>query len=119
MEKEINILVVDDESNVLKLFIEFFRNLPQYKLHISSDGIDSIDVVSNTNNIDIIFMDERMPVMSGSHTAHIIHVDHPEIPIICISAFDANTLDKKTFQGFLQKPFRKEDVFEIIKTIFN
>ena len=60
MMKNIHILWVDDEIDLLKPHILFLEK-KDYKVTTCTNGADAIDMVDE-NNFDIVFLDENMPV---------------------------------------------------------
>ncbi len=70
------------------------------------------------NSFDIILMDLDMPVMDGYEALNLIRNINTDIPIIALTAasFDdmENYLKKKGFNGVVQKPFVKSELYSKI-----
>lgn len=82
MEKII-ILWVDDEIDLLKPHILFLTD-KGYEVITSNNGIDAIEILK-TKKVDLVFLDENMPGISGIETLTRIKKFNPETPIIMIT----------------------------------
>ena len=82
------------------------------------DGADAIEKYVQLNQKpDIILMDHRMPVMSGTEATTEIHKINPKAKIIFISA-DESVRDIAISAGaldFLTKPIRSKQLFAIME----
>jgi len=66
--KDIQILWVDDEIDLLKPHILFLEQ-KNYSVTTCNNGLDAIEIFEK-GNFDIVFLDENMPGMSGLETLH-------------------------------------------------
>jgi CheY-like chemotaxis protein len=111
------IMIVDDIS----------FNIVVLKKLINSDQVEYIEMHNGsealarlkTDKPDLIFMDIRMPGMSGYDVAEIIREDPllGKIPLIAFTASvirDNHDRIDELFDGFLQKPVFKKDVDAIL-----
>ncbi len=80
----INILWVDDEIDLLKPHIIFLEK-KGYKVSTFTNGADAIDEVKNKKQIDIVFLDENMPGLTGIETLAIIKTIRPNLPVVMIT----------------------------------
>jgi len=83
-DKNIKVLVVDDEEDFRKL-LSFWLNSKGYNVLAASDGSSAIQLVKEEKP-DVVFMDLRMPVMDGIEAVKRIREFDKEVPIIIISA---------------------------------
>ncbi|MGM0619577.1 MAG: ATP-binding response regulator [Bacteroidota bacterium] len=112
------IMIVDDIS-YNKLVLKQIISSEQVSYIEESDGTSALAKLK-TDKPDIIFMDIRMPGISGYDAAEAIKQDKDlkHIPLI---AFTASTLKDHSkqihslFDGYLQKPVFKKDVDIILK----
>ncbi|HBL75740.1 MAG: hypothetical protein A2W90_17290 [Bacteroidetes bacterium GWF2_42_66] len=120
MMDNINILVAEDfEFNqfVIKQLLSELGS----DFVIVSNGQEVLDQLSG-RQFDIIFMDIEMPVMDGIEATRIIKSSSSEqirkIPVIGFTAHkDPGLLEELRnlgFVGFIQKPFKKIDIENII-----
>jgi len=108
---KIKALIVDDEYLALDLLEEFISRLPDVELIGRAKNPLEAQEIMNNNEIDLLFLDIQMPVLSGiNFTKTLVHQ-----PLIifttaysehAIEAFDLNAIDYLlkpfTFERFLQ-----------------
>ena len=80
----INILWVDDEIDLLKPHILFLEK-KGYKVTTSTNGADAIDIISDEREIDIVFLDENMPGLTGIETLAQLKEIRQNLPIVMIT----------------------------------
>ena len=85
IEKETVILIVDDD---IKFCETFKNNLEEMKYNITTfySGIQAIRYVEE-NDIDIIFIDVKMPVLNGLETYLAIKNINPEITTVMVTGY--------------------------------
>ncbi len=77
------ILWADDEIELLKPHIMFLQK-KGYDVITMTNGQDALDY-ARTNPIDLVFLDENMPGISGLETLSMLKDQHPELPVIMIT----------------------------------
>lgn len=113
-----NVLVVDDIENNRTLLEEVFKRICITPF-IAVNGKEAIHMTNN-HKIDLILMDIRMPEMDGYEAAKIIKKNHPNIPIIALTASvmrdDYERQRRKNFIAYLRKPVLQQELInELIK----
>ncbi|CAM1362543.1 Response regulator receiver domain-containing protein [Tenacibaculum sediminilitoris] len=81
--KNIHILWVDDEIDLLKPHILFLEK-KDYKVTTCTNGTDAIDLVDDYN-FDIVFLDENMPGITGLETLSDIKQKNSNLPVVMIT----------------------------------
>lgn len=121
MEKlePMNILVVDDEQEICKIFSKWLSS-EGHRVKSALTGKKAIDLVKK-KYFDIVFLDIVMPGISGVDTLEEIKRISPKTKAIMITGrfIDKNLLNElrqKGASGFLQKPFKMEDIMETLKS---
>ena len=114
------ILVVDDEIMIRQVIKEYLLN-ENYDVKEASNGKESIKVIKNNKNIDMIIMDIMMPIMDGFSACKEIRKLY-DGPIIMLSARDTE-YDKLTgfdlgIDDYITKPFSPKELLARIKAIF-
>ncbi|WP_052345155.1 response regulator [Alkaliflexus imshenetskii] len=115
MKNEIQILVVDDNQENLKLVGNFLKE-KGYKIALSTDGENALKILNN-NRIDLILLDIMMPGMDGFELCAKIKAENDlkNIPVIFLTArTDTDDIVKGFELGgvdYLTKPFRKEELY--------
>ena len=80
----INILWVDDEIDLLKPHILFLEK-KGYNVMTCTNGADAIVYVKEQRKIDIVFLDENMPGLTGIETLQQIKTHSPNLPVVMIT----------------------------------
>lgn len=115
--RKYTILYVDDEESNLRIFKNTFRK--DYNILTATSGTEGLEVL-NTQDVDLILTDQRMPGMSGIDFLKKVFSKYPELNRILVTAYsDYDVLreavnELKIFQ-YVEKPWREED----IKTTIN
>ncbi|WP_299104448.1 bifunctional response regulator/alkaline phosphatase family protein [uncultured Tenacibaculum sp.] len=81
--KNIDILWVDDEIDLLKPHILFLEK-KNYNVTTCTNGTDAIELVEN-ENFDIVFLDENMPGITGLETLSSIKQINVNLPVVMIT----------------------------------
>ena len=85
MEKQIKILMVDDEEDFTQPMAFWFKT-KGYSVITADNGKNGLQMVKQEKP-DIIFLDLNMPIMDGCETLKQIRQTDPHIPIVIISAY--------------------------------
>lgn len=114
-KKTPTILVVEDEEPNYQ-YVEAILE-KGFKLVHAINGKEGIELF-NSNDIDLILMDIKMPIMDGIEATKEIKKTNKEIPIIALTAF-AMAEDKKNAlkagcNYFLSKPVNRNQLLETI-----
>ena len=117
MEDLIKILVVDDEK-VIRDGCRRVLASNKYDVCCAENGKDAMSLLEN-EDVDIILLDLKMPVMSGEEVLEQTFKLYPDIPIIIITGH--GTIDtavecmKKGAYDFITKPFQIDQFLLTIK----
>jgi CheY-like chemotaxis protein len=115
-----SILIAEDNSINMKLLSVMLMKTGVTVIS-AVNGEDAINQFRN-NKVDLIFMDVHMPEKDGFQaTREIRKLENPDhrIPIIALTAIampgDRDKCIEAGMDDYLAKPFRKDDLFAIIK----
>ncbi|MBA3648191.1 MAG: bifunctional response regulator/alkaline phosphatase family protein [Chitinophagales bacterium] len=121
MANEPTILWVDDEIELLKPQILFLRE-KGYHIIEASNGIDAIEKCKE-EVLDIVFLDEQMPGMSGIETLTDIKSVQPNIPIVMITKSEEENLMEEAIgsqiSDYLIKPVKPQQVLLTLKKLLD
>ena len=116
-EREIRIIVVDDDSYVLDLIATFLKKRG-YSLTTFSNGLDALEYFGK-HGADIILTDVVMPTMSGGELLKNVHLIDPDVPVILMTGHVNldNAIDaiKRGAFDFIVKPFDFETLTRSIE----
>lgn len=118
MQKELEILYVDDEVNNLVGFKANFRY--EYFIHTASNTAEAEKILLSNENIRVIFCDQRMPEELGIDFLHRIKKDFPKPIRILLTAYaDMETVIDAINKGhifrFVRKPWVTEEIISAIE----
>ena len=109
-------LVVDDESSNRLVLVELLQEAG-IEVHEACDGEKAIERLHD-HRIDIIFMDNEMPIMTGLEAlAHILKMHHQPKCIAVSGAVleaDYNRYQQAGFDDVIAKPFEFRTVYECL-----
>lgn len=102
------VLLVEDEDAVRVFASRALKN-KGYKVLQARTGEQALDILRDTEGVDLMVTDMMMPGMDGGTLARLIRVERPEIRIIVISGYSeevarGDIVDTADFH-FLPKPF--------------
>ena len=115
--RTLRILGVDDEEAICRVFLKYLSS-GGYEAKAVTTGKEAVRLVKEVF-FDLVFLDIVMPGISGAVVLGKIKEISPDTEIIIITGSLMSTglmkeLRKKGASGFLQKPFKLEDILEII-----
>ncbi len=117
MEKK-RIMVVDDDKNTRRLIEDILAKTNQYETIQSSNGEACLRKLKETK-VDLVLLDLQMPGINGIDTLKEIKVQHPNLPVIIMTAH--GTIEKAVSSmklgsyDFLTKPFPAERLKVTVK----
>ena len=107
------VLLVDDEPEILEALLDALETLG-LRVLTARDGLEAIEVFrQNASRIDLVLMDLSMPRMDGREAIQELRKLRPELRVILSSGFPAQSAQELLADGtvgFLQKPYRLEDL---------
>ena len=117
------ILWVDDEIDLLQPYIIYLTG-KNYRVLTASNGEDALEVFraqsSDTGQpIDIVFLDENMPGMSGLETLQEVKRVHPEVPVVMITKSEEEHIMEQAIgekiADYLIKPVNPSQILLCLK----
>src|SRR5512135_3248424 len=115
------ILVVDDEANLRHTVARVLQRAG-FEVTTAASGKEGLTLLSQ-QAFDLIYMDIRMPDMSGLETLQAISATYPKLPVILFTGQpDLNSAVSALRQGaldYLQKPLKPELIIERAKTVLS
>ena len=110
------ILVAEDEDSNYELVKIVLQK--RFRLLRAHNGIEAVNL-NEDEHPDLILMDIRMPEMNGLDATRIIKEINHDTPVIALSAyaFEENIREAKMAgcDEFMAKPFRVENLIEVVK----
>ena len=110
---KIRILWADDEIDMLKPQL-FFLEKKGYEVVTVTNGHDAIETFEEEKNIDVVFLDESMPGISGLKTLSEIKARNSNTPIVMITKNEAENLMEEAIgsqiDDYLIKPVNPNQI---------
>lgn len=117
IEKPMHIMVVDDEQDSLELFYEILSRMG-HDVMKASTAYEALELMHGKTLPDVVFMDDQMPVMSGTETLRIIRERYDGVKVIAQSAHalvgDRARFLQAGFDDYLPKPFSMEQLKRVL-----
>lgn len=112
-------LVVDDTKNIRNLLTTCLE-LNDFEVMTASNGEDALKLLL-TESFDLVFLDIKMPEISGTKVLKLMRDASIETPVIIMTAFATvkNAIDctKLGAVAYLQKPFTLDKVNSVLKEL--
>jgi len=116
-DDKIRVLVVDDDPDILELFIDVLKKDSRFEVATAQTGYDA-GVITQQFHPDIVVLDYLLPDINGNVVCRTIR-ENPElsqIKILIISGMvdpaEVNSLMQAGADDFIKKPFNIENVIE-------
>ncbi len=114
-----HILIIDDEAN-LRQTLARILNRAGFEVTTAENGKQGIHLLDQ-QTFDLVYMDIRMPDMSGLEALKLIHAKFAQLPVVLFTAQpDLNTAVEALRNGasdYLLKPLKPQEIIERTKNI--
>ncbi|MFH1852681.1 MAG: response regulator [Candidatus Neomarinimicrobiota bacterium] len=90
MDKQLKVLIVDDDKRMVKTLVDIFRVKGLTAVGAASGAI-ALETI-RSGKFDCVLTDIRMPDMNGVELAKKVHGITPALPVVLMSAFSDATL---------------------------
>ncbi|MBW2998702.1 response regulator [Candidatus Woesearchaeota archaeon] len=120
--KSKNILVCEDEVGIIET-IKLFCLMSEYSVTSFGDPREFMEHYHRYHNsIDIILLDQNLPVKKGLELIPEIKEYNPDVDIYMMTGFPTETFTSEAFslgvKDVLVKPFRKKDLLEVFSKYY-
>ena len=120
LKNQHTILIAEDEE-INHLYLETLlrkTNLNLKTLH-AKNGKEAVELCRENPEIEFVFMDLKMPVMTGFKATELIKEFRPDLPIVAQTSYSTSTEHELAISAgcddFISKPMNKEVFFNIIR----
>lgn len=121
MDNKISIMIVDDEPIVRESFLHWFERLG-YRVEAAASGSEAMEKLQQIG-FDLLFVDIKMPGMSGIELLDKVKEAYPDTIVIIITAYGsidtAVEAMKKGAADYLLKPFKPEQLSLVLEKVLN
>ncbi|HEX5710002.1 MAG TPA: ATP-binding protein [Sulfuricurvum sp.] len=113
----LNVLVAEDYDINQMLIDELLRHNYGIEADFANNGEIAVEMVRE-KKYDLIFMDANMPVMDGIEATRIIRQNHPDLPIIALTANafegDRDKFIQAGMNDYLSKPLDPNALHKVL-----
>ena len=114
---QVLILIAEDEDR-LAAFVEKGLKRNGFETIVAADGIQSLIAIEQ-QPVDLLLLDLRLPIKDGWAVLRETRPQHPDLPIIVVTAMTDERDRQRVFQAgandYLPKPFKFSDLLAKIK----
>jgi DNA-binding response OmpR family regulator len=116
-----HILIIDDEASLRQTLARILQRAG-FEVTTAASGKEGLSLVSE-HPFDLLYLDIRMPDMSGLELLKVIHAKFPELPVILFTAQpDLNSAVEALRRGatdYLLKPLKPQAVIDRTEAILS
>ncbi len=116
------ILVAEDDNINFKL-IEKLLKIINFNVIRAKDGLEAVEICRTNSDVDLVFMDIKMPNLDGYGAFEKIREFNQTLPIIAQTSYsfpeEVEKIKELGFNDFISKPIDKERLYELVKKHFN
>lgn len=123
MKKNIRVAIAEDQE-IFRIALGHLLNSFS-GVHVEFQGENGKTVVDyeNLNEIDIVVLDYKMPIMGGIEASKALRASHPHLKIIILSMFDDESFVEKAIEhganAYLSKDDDLEELEQAIHAVLN
>jgi len=118
----LKVLVADDEVDIREILRVYLEGAG-ISVEESESGEEALDMFKK-EKFDIVFTDLKMPGMSGEELLRKVREINDDVRFVAITGGTFSDLSekeienfKKNFEGYIEKPFSKQEIYKIIKKL--
>lgn len=119
--KHLKVLIAEDEYSNFQLIRRLLEKYYEVDIIYAKNGQEAVELCELNNDIDVIFMDIRMPIKSGVQALQEIREKGYSMPVVALTAFalveEKRNIESAGFDGYVTKPFKKEDIIDILEKL--
>jgi two-component system chemotaxis response regulator CheY len=114
------VLICDDAGFLREILTQL---VSEFGYHVVGEARDGVEVVEKAVKLspDLVLLDLVLPLKNGSEAARDIREKLPNVKIAALSTVDEAFLKRKSeeagFDGYLVKPFSKEDLKTLLRNM--
>ncbi|MDF2613176.1 MAG: hypothetical protein K0S71_962 [Clostridia bacterium] len=120
----IRVMIVEDEPPIMRVIAKFVESFGEnFKVVATAiNGKKALEILE-TESVDVVFTDIKMPVMDGLKLTEHIKEQRPETIVIIISGFQdfeyARTALKFQVYDYLLKPIAQDNINSVLSKVQN
>jgi CheY-like chemotaxis protein len=121
VSNKLKIIIAEDNDVTLLLLQNYLQGFASV-IYVASNGLQTVEICKMHEDADIIFMDIKMPLLSGYEATKQIREFNKDIIIVAQTAYAMSEEEQKAYDAgcndYVAKPFTEEDIAGIIQKWF-
>lgn len=109
------ILIVDDDKEFRE---ELRTSLDEYNVVEAGDGQETLQLLRKPNDIDLVILDNKMPILSGTQVLKLIKKREPDMCVVMLTGFGSKDTVVESLRGnadeYLDKPVEIDKLKEVV-----
>lgn len=119
--KKLKIIIAEDNDVSLMLLQNYLQDFSS-EILTAKNGIEALEVAQKNPDVDVIFMDMKMPELNGYKATRLIREFNKEVIIIAQTAYALNEERLKAFDAgcndYIAKPFSDVEICDLLNKWF-
>ncbi len=115
-------ILIAEDDDINFLLLERILQQKNYTILRAVNGKEAVEICELNAQIDLVFMDIKMPIMNGFEAFSIIRNTHINLPVIANTAYssseDKEQIIKAGFTSYISKPLNKDEIHRLLDGIF-
>ena len=115
-------ILVAEDDDINFLLLDRILRLKNYTVVRAINGKEAVEMALNNQEIGLIFMDIKMPIMNGFEAFKLIRKANLTVPVVANTAYsspeDKEEIIKAGFSSYISKPLNKTEVHDLVDQIF-
>ena len=118
-EQKYTVLIAEDEETNYYYLTQIFNLInPAVTILRARNGAEAVEICTNSNTLDLVLMDIKMPVLNGLEATLAIKKISPQLKIIAQTAYSTDEEREKTLavgcDDFITKPIKYQTMEKIL-----
>jgi len=117
------IILIAEDDNINFLLLKKILQIKNYTILRAANGQEAVDICTQNPDINLVFMDIKMPVKDGYKAFEEIKIFRPNLPVVAQTAHssseDKERIMKAGFTDYITKPLEKEKIYELLEKTFD
>jgi DNA-binding response OmpR family regulator len=117
-----HVLIVEDTDSV-RMFVNEILTDAGYRCTQAADIHTALALLEQDTSIDLLLTDVGMPDMNGRELAHISRGWRPELPVLFMTGYAENALNRQSFLGegmdMIVKPFNLAEFLDKVRSMLD
>jgi len=114
---EDKVVVIAEDEQINYLFLKVVLKPSKAKIIWTKTGRETIDIC-NSEKVDIVLMDIKMPDLNGLEATEEIKKNYPKLPIIAQTAYAMEEDEQASMESgcddYISKPIRPDNLLTIM-----